>query len=139
MLRTTTLSLLLAGSASAYTLARGPSALSVRPALAKPAQFAPLVRMAEAAASEAAPVEEAPCIEDEAIEECVLASWDAGKITLPMPVVEKLQLFTFIFGWFFLNVMCADGPSSPSPSHRPSAPSRSPRPRPYCRPHQVQH
>jgi len=104
MLRTTTLSLLLAGSASAYTLARGPSALSVRPALAKPAQFAPLVRMAEAAA-EAAPVEEAPCIEDEAIEECVLASWDAGKITLPMPVVEKLQLFTFIFGWFFLNVM----------------------------------
>merc|ERR1719217_197569 len=103
MLRTT-LSLLLAGSASAYTLARGPSALSVRPALAKPAQFAPLVRMAEAAA-EAAPVEEAPCIEDEAIEECVLASWDAGKITLPMPVVEKLQLFTFIFGWFFLNVM----------------------------------
>merc|ERR1719217_436534 len=103
MLRTT-LSLLLAGSASAYTLARGPSALSVRPALAKPAQFAPLMRMAEAAA-EAAPVEEAPCIEDEAIEECVLASWDAGKITLPMPVVEKLQLFTFIFGWFFLNVM----------------------------------
>merc|ERR1719217_1855848 len=103
MLRTT-LSLLLAGSASAYTLARGPSALSVRPALAKPAQFAPLVRMAEAAA-EAAPVEEAPCIEDEAIEECVLASWDAGKITLPMPVVEKFQLFTFIFGWFFLNVM----------------------------------
>ena len=121
MLRTTTFALL-AGSASAYTLARGPSALSVRPALAKPAQFAPLVRMAEAAA-EAAPVQEAPCIEDEAIEECVLASWDAGKITLPMPVVEKLQLFTFIFGWFFLNVMCADGPSSPSPSHRPSAPS----------------
>ena len=141
MLRTTTLSLLLAGSASAYTLARGPSALSVRPALAKPAQFAPLVRMAEAAASEAAAPVEAPCIEDEAIEECVLASWDAGKITLPMPVVEKLQLFTFIFGWFFLNVMCADGlaPSSPSPSHRPSAPSLSPRPRPYYRPHQVQH
>jgi solute carrier family 35 protein E1 len=105
MLRTTTLSLLLAGSASAYTLARGPSALSVRPALAKPAQFAPLVRMAEAAPAEAVAPAEAPCIEDEAIEECVLASWDAGKITLPVPVVEKVQLFSFIFGWFFLNVM----------------------------------
>merc|ERR1740125_45297 len=104
MLRTTTLSLLLAGSASAYTLARGPSALSVRPALAKPAQFAPLVRMAEAAPAEAQPVE-AACIEDEAIEECTIASWDAGKITLPMPVVKKVQLFSLIFGWFFLNVM----------------------------------
>lgn len=103
-MRTTTLSLLLAGSASAYTLARGPSALSVRPALAKPAQFAPLVRMAEAAPAEAAPAE-AACIEDEAIEECVLASWDAGKISLPMPIVEKVQLFSLIFGWFFLNVM----------------------------------
>merc|ERR1719217_1426787 len=103
MLRTT-LSLLLAGSASAYTLARGPSALSVRPALAKPAQFAPLVRMAEAAA-EAAPVEEAPCIEDEAIEECVLASWDAGKLAVPMSWVQQGKLVSLIFGWFFMNVM----------------------------------
>lgn len=103
MLRTATLSLLLAGS-SGYTLSRGTSAVSPRPALAKPAQFAPLVRMAEAAPAEAAPVE-APCIEDEAIEECTLASWDAGKITLPMPVVKQAQLFSLIFGWFFLNVM----------------------------------
>jgi len=104
MLRTTTLSLLLAGSASGYTLSRGTSAVSLRPALSKPAQFAPLVRMAEA---EAAPAEAAvaPCIEDEAIEECTLASWDAGKITLPLPVVKQAQLFSLIFGWFFLNVM----------------------------------
>merc|ERR1719298_139153 len=103
MLRTTTFALL-AGSASAYTLARGPSALSVRPALAKPAQFAPLVRMVEAAA-EAAPVQEAPCIEDEAIEECVLASWDAGKLAVPMSWVQQGKLVSLIFGWFFMNVM----------------------------------
>ena len=54
MLRTTALSLLLAGSASGYTLSRGTSAVSLRPALSKPAQFAPLVRMAEAAPAEAA-------------------------------------------------------------------------------------
>jgi len=102
MLRTTTLSLLLAGSASGYTLSRGTSAVSLRPALSKPAQFAPLVRMAEAAPAEAVV---APCIEDEAIEECTLASWDAGKITLPLPVVKQAQLFSLIFGWFFLNVM----------------------------------
>jgi len=102
MLRATTLSLLLAGSASGYTLSRGTSAVSLRPALSKPAQFAPLVRMAEAAPAEAVV---APCIEDEAIEECTLASWDAGKITLPLPVVKQAQLFSLIFGWFFLNVM----------------------------------
>jgi len=102
MLRTTTLSLLLAGSASGYTLSRGTSAVSLRPALSKPAQFAPLVRMAEAAPAEAVV---APCIEDEAIEECTLASWDAGNITLPLPVVKQAQLFSLIFGWFFLNVM----------------------------------
>jgi len=93
---------LLLGSASGYTLSRGTSAVSLRPALSKPAQFAPLVRMAEAAPAEAVV---APCIEDEAIEECTLASWDAGKITLPLPVVKQAQLFSLIFGWFFLNVM----------------------------------
>jgi len=95
---------LLLGSASGYTLSRGNSAVSFRPVLSKPAQFAPLVRMAEAAPAEAASAESA-CIEDEAIEECTLASWDAGKISLPMPVVKKVQLFSLIFGWFFLNVM----------------------------------
>jgi len=95
---------LLLGSASGYTLSRGTSAVSFRPVLSKPAQFAPLVRMAEAAPAEAASAE-AACIEDEAIEECTLASWDAGKISLPMPVVKKVQLFSLIFGWFFLNVM----------------------------------
>jgi len=95
---------LLLGSASGYTLSRSTSAVSFRPVLSKPAQFAPLVRMAEAAPAEAASAE-AACIEDEAIEECTLASWDAGKISLPMPVVKKVQLFSLIFGWFFLNVM----------------------------------
>merc|ERR1712106_880638 len=59
--------------------------------------------MGEAAPAEAAMG--APCIEDEAIEECTLASWDAGKITLPMPIVKQAKLFALIFGWFFLNVM----------------------------------
>merc|ERR1719453_1912292 len=51
------------------------------------------------------PVTEAPCIEDEAIEECTLVSWPAGKLTLPMPIFEKLKLGGLIFTWFFLNVM----------------------------------
>merc|ERR1719453_2491382 len=51
------------------------------------------------------PVTEAPCIEDEAIEECTLVSWPAGKLTLPMPIVEKAKLGGLFFAWFFLNVM----------------------------------
>jgi len=102
----TTLTLFLAFSdvTSGFALSRGTSAMSSRPLLAKPAQFAPLVRMQDAAAS-AAPVEEGTCIEDEAIEECTLASWDAGKITVPMSMVKQAKLFALIFGWFFLNVM----------------------------------
>jgi solute carrier family 35 protein E1 len=81
------------------------AAVTARPALFKqPAQVA-LVRMQEAAAADATPVEEAPCIEDEAIEECVLASWDAGKLTVPMSWVQQGKLITLIFGWFFMNVM----------------------------------
>jgi len=98
------LSCLLLGSAYGYTLSRGNPAVSFRPALSKPAQFAPLVRMQEAAAAEAAPAE-ALCLEDEAIEECTLASWDAGKVTIPMSVMKQAKLFSLIFGWFFLNVM----------------------------------
>jgi solute carrier family 35 protein E1 len=98
------LSLLLVGSASGFALSRGTAVTSSRPVLFKSAQFAPLVRMQEAAAAtpEAA---DALCIEDEAIEECTLASWDAGKIAVPMSVVKQAKLFSLIFGWFFLNVM----------------------------------
>ena len=95
--------LLLVGSASGYSLSRGTTPVSFRPVLSKPAQFAPLVRMQEAAATPIA--EAAACIEDEAIEECTLASWDAGKIALPMSTVKQAKLFALIFGWFFLNVM----------------------------------
>eukprot|EP00320_Phaeocystis_rex_P002747 CAMPEP_0119088690 /NCGR_PEP_ID=MMETSP1178-20130426/146388_1 /TAXON_ID=33656 /ORGANISM="unid sp, Strain CCMP2000" /LENGTH=107 /DNA_ID=CAMNT_0007071997 /DNA_START=19 /DNA_END=339 /DNA_ORIENTATION=+ len=100
-----TLSLLLVGSASGFALSRGTAVVSSRPVLSKPVQFSPLVRMQEAAATTPEAADEAPCIEDEAIEECTLASWDAGKITVPMSVVKQAKLFSLIFGWFFLNVM----------------------------------
>jgi solute carrier family 35 protein E1 len=83
---------------------RATAPMTARPMLSKPLQVARSVRMEADAASAAAPVE-APCIEDEAVEECVLASWDAGKLTLPMSVVKQAQLFGLIFLWFFLNVM----------------------------------
>merc|ERR1719267_411491 len=99
------LSLLFAGSASAFAMPGHRAAVTARPALFKqPAQVA-LVRMQEAAAADATPVEEAPCIEDEAIEECVLASWDAGKLAVPMSWVQQGKLVSLIFGWFFMNVM----------------------------------
>lgn len=53
------------------------------PALARTAAVRfPAARMADAAAET---TDEALCIEDEAVEECTIASWDAGKITVPAP------------------------------------------------------
>lgn len=93
------------------------------------------LRMAEEAATEsAAPVEDAAaCIEDEAIEECTLAEWPAGKLAVracaphvamharvlvpqspdqrrcsfqvPMSYVKTAKLGALMFTWFFLNVM----------------------------------
>jgi solute carrier family 35 protein E1 len=105
MLFRSTMLMLLAINTNGFGLSsRATAPMTARPALFKPAaQFARTVRMAEAEAAEA-PVE-APCIEDEAVEECVLASWDAGKLALPMNVVKQVQLFGLIFLWFFLNVM----------------------------------
>jgi len=45
------------------------------------------------------------CIEDEAVEECVLASWNAGEIKVPMSVFNTVKLGLCFFTWFFLNVM----------------------------------
>jgi len=63
--------------------------------------------MAEEAATEsAAPVEDAAtCIEDEAVEECTLAEWPAGKLAVPMSYVKTAKLGALMFTWFFLNVM----------------------------------
>jgi len=99
------LALSLAGSAG-FAMPRATAPVTMRPALiSKPAQVA-MVRMQEAAAAaEETPVVEAPCIEDEAIEECVLAKWDAGSLKVPMSWVKQAQLSALIFGWFFLNVM----------------------------------
>lgn len=49
--------------------------------------------------------QEQVCIEDEAVEECTLASWDAGSITVPMDMVKTAKLGVCMFAWFFLNVM----------------------------------
>jgi len=45
------------------------------------------------------------CIEDEAIEECVLASWPAGQLKVPQTWVDTAKLGGLFFAWFFLNVM----------------------------------
>eukprot|EP00325_Prymnesiales_sp_UTEX-LB-985_P009839 CAMPEP_0174698900 /NCGR_PEP_ID=MMETSP1094-20130205/4352_1 /TAXON_ID=156173 /ORGANISM="Chrysochromulina brevifilum, Strain UTEX LB 985" /LENGTH=393 /DNA_ID=CAMNT_0015896143 /DNA_START=17 /DNA_END=1198 /DNA_ORIENTATION=- len=77
---------------------------AVAPALRRP--VAPL-RMEEAA-TEAATTEVPPemaCIEDEAIEECTLAEWPAGKVSVPMSLVKTVKLGFCMFAWFFLNVM----------------------------------
>jgi len=45
------------------------------------------------------------CIEDEAVEECVLLKWEAGTVTMPQSLVDRVSL-TFLFVlWFSLNVM----------------------------------
>lgn len=56
----------------------------VRPAL-RPAKAATVARFSSPVlqeAAEAAPAAAAACIEDEAIEECTLAEWPAGKISV---------------------------------------------------------
>merc|ERR1719443_1467531 len=45
------------------------------------------------------------CIEDEAIEECTIAKWDAGELNVPMSFVKTAKLGACFFAWFFLNVM----------------------------------
>uniref|UniRef100_A0A7S3B4Y5 Sugar phosphate transporter domain-containing protein n=1 Tax=Haptolina ericina TaxID=156174 RepID=A0A7S3B4Y5_9EUKA len=56
-------------------------------------------------AAAVAPPPDATCIEDEAVEECVLAEWPAGKLALPQSIVDKASLGFLFFAWFFLNVM----------------------------------
>jgi len=79
-----------------------PPMVSRQPMLAR--KVAP-VAMAEEAAEAATPVTDPTCIEDEAVEECVLASWPAGKLSVPMSLVETAKLGGLFFAWFFLNVM----------------------------------
>lgn len=99
--------LLSIGAARGLALAGMRSSIAVRPALAPLAKRnVAFVRMAEETAEAApAPVVEEPCIEDEAVEECTLASWPAGSITVPRSLVDRVQLTGLFFAWFFLNVM----------------------------------
>jgi len=76
---------------------------ATRPQLAR--RVAPATFVMEEAAAEATPVIDPTCIEDEAIEECTLVSWPAGKITLPQSIVDRAVLAFCFFSWFFLNVM----------------------------------
>jgi len=59
----------------------------------------------EEAATEAAPVADPTCIEDEAVEECVIASWPAGKIAMPQKIFDTVKLGFLFTAWFSLNVM----------------------------------
>lgn len=106
------LGMLLIASADAY-VARAPGALvgGSRTAIAfqtPPALVAVPTRVTKAAMGlgEAMPAAaEEVCIEGDVVEECVVASWPAGEIKLPMNIVKTVRLAFCMFVWFFLNVM----------------------------------
>ena len=82
------------------------AALSSSPLLALPRKSVFPAMQAEASTSDTPEVvEDGTCIEDEAVEECVLAKWDAGSITVPASWVETAKVGTLMTLWFFLNVM----------------------------------
>ena len=78
------------------------SAPLMAPALAPMRKHAVTMGLGE---MEPATQDEETCIEDEAIEECVLASWPAGQIKVPMSLFKTAKLGLCFFAWFFLNVM----------------------------------
>ena len=87
MFRLNALALLLAAlSAATAYVARpvplmGSSPAVARATFAKPASFAkPTIRMQETSEGSAVTPADETCIEDEAIEECTLAKWNAGEI-----------------------------------------------------------
>jgi len=55
--------------------------------------------------AEALTDESATCVDDEAVEECVLVSWQAGKIAVSRPIADAGQIGLLLFLWFSLNVM----------------------------------
>jgi len=61
--------------------------------------------MADDTVIDADATEQMACIEDEAVEECVLASWPAGQIKAPQKLVDTLKLGFLFVSWFSLNVM----------------------------------
>ncbi|KAL1511930.1 hypothetical protein AB1Y20_005211 [Prymnesium parvum] len=102
MLRALTLTLL-AAHVSGFAIS--PLArTAARPQLAKRVA-ANFVMEEKDTATPAEPTLDPTCIEDESIEECTVLSWPAGKITMPMPIFEKLKLGFLFFSWFALNVM----------------------------------
>merc|ERR1719198_53965 len=78
----------------------------VRPAL-RPAKSAAVARshLVLQEATETAPAPDPTCIEDEAIEECVIAEWPAGKLSMPQKWFDTLKLAFLFTTWFSLNVM----------------------------------
>jgi solute carrier family 35 protein E1 len=59
----------------------------------------------EVASVDGAAVPAETCIEDEAVEECVLLKWDAGKLAVPQSLFDTAKLGALFFSWFALNVM----------------------------------
>lgn len=107
--------LLSADAASAY-LAASPTrpiggaapvaAMRTAPMLSRPMHQmrTNLVRMEETT-EQASVAADPTCIEDEAIEECVIAEWPAGKLTVPQKLFDTVKLGFLMSSWFFLNVM----------------------------------
>ena len=81
--------------------------LSTRPALLvhRRAQASPIMIAARPTSdgSDATPALET-CVEDEAVEECVIMSWQAGKIAVSRSVADAAQLGFMLFLWFSLNI-----------------------------------
>ena len=49
------------------------------------------------------------CVEDEAVEECVILSWQSGKFTVSRTVADTAQLGFLLFLWF--SVRCSLHPT----------------------------
>jgi len=81
--------------------------MSARPALRPNAAKVARARLAvlQEASTEEAPAVDPTCIEDEAVEECVIASWPAGKLAVSQSVFDRAKLLALITAWFSLNVM----------------------------------
>ena len=93
------------------TTHRAPHTPRYRHPFPSPLPFPPTTRTGQSLATDALPPHLPPfcgaavCIEDEAVEECVLAEWPAGKLAVPQSLVDRVSLGFLFFAWFALNVM----------------------------------
>ena len=80
------------------------TALLVRPAPLQRQRRAPAIMIAATPTSDDALAPEASCVEDEAVEECVVLQWPAGKVAVSRSIADAAQLGFLLFLWFSLNI-----------------------------------